>query len=216
MEINMMKEFNLEAFKSGQNALDRDGNVLYFVGLTKNPNYPVCACIESTSQARLFTTNGTEYATVCSNRDLVAMVSRHAELKKTWKEGDVWQVRENHIPWSTISHEPAWDEETDYRLHPHNDLIKAHKKGAKIEVFSYDGVSPEPYWYNDPNPAWDEHLQYRIKPTTKTVYEWLYKYPRDKDWKLALRLLTQDVIAAESQQYGFAYKKTGRSWEVEA
>lgn len=107
---------------------------------------------------------------------------------------------------------PSWDEKLDYRLHPHNDLIKAWKKGAKIEKLA--GESGKGY-VDDLNPTWDEHGCYRIRPElqTKTVYEWLLKGSKANHWHIEDMLMTEEEVTLYFS--GFARKKTGRSWEVE-
>jgi hypothetical protein len=104
--------------------------------------------------------------------------------------------------------EPCWDESTIYRLHPHNDLIQAHRNGAKIQVCSngeWVDIELEPYWYED--------AQYRIKPSTKIVYEWMYKPKSGNNWFIAYMLMDEKLAKVELTKY--EYRKTGRTWEVE-
>jgi hypothetical protein len=101
--------------------------------------------------------------------------------------------------------EPAWDERITYRLHPHNDLIQAHKNGAKIQAYVCGD------WVEEPYPDWYEDTQYRVKPDTKTVHEWMFK--GDDGWGVISALMSERE--AEKCFAGHEYRKTGRAWEVE-
>ena len=66
---------------------------------------------------------------------------------------------------------PEWLEDYDYRLHPHNDLIKAYKKGAKIEC-----KHKNKEWRDassDDIRSWYEDAEYRIKPEPPKPREWM-------------------------------------------
>ena len=131
-----MNGFDLEAFKQGVNALDREGNEWRYVGtLTGNDiDHPIAAQkIGDLFDLETFTNNGFSVIGNTSPSDLVSMVSRHAELKKTYVEGDVWQHRPHESePWETLEQEPQWLDVFDYRIHPLNDFIKAHKADEKV------------------------------------------------------------------------------------
>ena len=155
-----MKPFNLEDFKKGQKALTRDGRVVTFVGVCDEcakqnkliVNMQGCASTDAYNLDGAFYTNKAQ-----SSYDLVSMVYRHQHLIDSYDPEDTWQVHTKQSgEWVTIE-EPDWDEDYDWRIHPHNDLIKAHKKGAKIEAYIVGN------WVEKPNPDWYEHIQYRIK-----------------------------------------------------
>jgi hypothetical protein len=116
------------------------------------------------------------------------------------------------MDWLNVTHclmpcEPAWKEDTQYRLHPHNDLIQAHHNDAEIQAYIRGN------WEKATNPTWAEDIQYRIKPATKIVYEWIYKTNFAMDWEIS------PVLKSEEEAKDFfdrcEYKKTGRSWEIE-
>ena len=137
-----MNGFDLEAFKQGVNALDREGNEWRYVGtLTGNDiDHPIAAQkIGDLFDLETFTNNGFSVIGNTSPSDLVSMVSRHAELKKTYVEGDVWQHRPHESePWETLEQEPQWLDVFDYRIHPLNDFIKAHKDGDLVMIWDCD------------------------------------------------------------------------------
>ena len=99
---------------------------------------------------------------------LTSTVNRHKELIDRYMVNNTYLIdsEEDEGGWRTLTKgvEPKWLPCRDYMLHPHNSLIIAHTKGARIQVFDIDGVSTEPYWYNDPNPTWDLSLLYRVHP----------------------------------------------------
>jgi hypothetical protein len=103
--------------------------------------------------------------------------------------------------------EPDWDERVTYRLHPHNELIQAHRNGAKIQAYIVGD------WIEEPNPDWYEDTKYRIKPKTKIIYEWMFKSKFKDKWMIEEILLDEEE--AKLCFAGLAYRKTGRSWEVE-
>jgi hypothetical protein len=140
----------------------------------------------------------------------------HQDLIDSYRTGQAWQYLEPHMDGlykdcksCSTWIEPSWNTRNKYRLHPHNDLIQAYRNGAKIQVYSNNewiDIELEPYWYED--------SQYRIKPAVKVVYEWLYKTNFSNDWEIS------PVLKSEEEAKDFfdrcKYKKTGRSWEVEA
>lgn len=198
-----MKPFDLEAFKAGQKALTRDGRVVTFVAICDTCEYRerMVVKIDGLSHVSAYPIDG-----ICFNQKmhLVSMVSRRQALIDSYDPEDTWQVY-NYGEWSTLKVEPEWHEELSYRLHPHNDLIKAWKKGAKIEVFSHDGVADEQYWYPAPNPSWDENVSYRIK--SEPVIHCLAYNLNDNN-----HLLTPYVMTIEkAQKYGY---KIIQEWEV--
>jgi hypothetical protein len=150
------------------------------------------------------------------NRDIWEEVKPrhvHQDLIDSYQDGQVWQYRHNvNANWLNLSNhltswQPDWKEDTQYRLHPYNDLIQAHNSGAKIEYYVRGD------WVVDTDPDWYEDIQYRIKPNTKTVYEWLYKTNFTSNWEIS------PVLKSEEEAKDFfdrcKYKKTGREFEVE-
>jgi hypothetical protein len=138
----------------------------------------------------------------------------HQDLIDSYQDGQVWQYRHNtNANWLDLSNhltswQPDWDENTQYRLHPHNDMIQAHRSGAKIQAH----ILGE--WVEATNPNWNEDVQYRIKPATKVLHEWMYKARFSKKMLVETLLMTEEEAkeAFDDQPY----QKTGRSWEVEA
>jgi hypothetical protein len=137
----------------------------------------------------------------------------HQDLIDSYQDGQVWQYRHNiNAKWLNLSNhltswQPDWEEDTQYRLHPHNDLIQAHRNGAKIQA--YIGGD----WIEEPNPDWYEDTEYRIKPATKTIYEWMFKPKLSNDWVITSALMSEEE--AKGPFVECEYHKTGRSWEVE-
>jgi hypothetical protein len=138
----------------------------------------------------------------------------HQDLIDSYQDGQVWQYRHNiNADWLDLSNhltswQPDWKEDTQYRLHPHNDLIQAYHNGAKIQVYSnseWVDIELEPYWH--------EASQYRIKPLTKIVYEWA----AETGFSHRLMIIPLLMSEEEASEYfhGRKYRKTGRSWEVE-
>jgi hypothetical protein len=138
----------------------------------------------------------------------------HQHLIDSYIPGQAWQCmpagastycdRNIHGVWV----EPVWNESTAYRLHPHNDLIQAHRNGAKIQAHICGD------WVEEPKPDWYEDTEYRIKPATETVYEWMCKPKSGHTWALEELLMGEE----EAEKYYYPdhdYRKTGRSWEVE-
>jgi hypothetical protein len=140
----------------------------------------------------------------------------HQDLIDSYKEGQAWQYKgatKNTSFWSDSIDdagdwcEPSWLSSVQYRLHPYNDLIQAHRNGAKIQAY----ICGE--WVEEPNPDWYEDTEYRIKPSTKIVYEWMYKPKSSNNWFIAYMLMDEKLAKVELVKY--EYRKTGRAWEVE-
>jgi hypothetical protein len=139
----------------------------------------------------------------------------HQDLIDNYVKGQAWQYLEPHMDGlykdcksCSTWIEPSWNTRNKYRLHPHNDLIQAHRNGAKIQVYSHGewvDIELEPYWY--------EASQYRIKPLTKTIYEWMYKHKSNNNWFIMQMMMDEERAKAELAKY--EYCKTGRSWEIE-
>ncbi len=209
--------FNLDAFKAGQKALTRDGRTATFIGICEGCEEfsRLLVLLEGDDQVMFFSLNGKfEQSTGTYNEtryDLVSMVSRHQRLIDSYDPEDTWQwSRIGKNAWAADA-TPSWDEKLDYRLHPHNDLIKAWKKGAKIEKLA--GEFGKGY-VDDLNPTWEEYGCYRIKPepTTKTVYEWMYMLQGMKHFEF---IAFADGDTIEYDEPPMFAMKTGRSWEVE-
>jgi hypothetical protein len=136
----------------------------------------------------------------------------HQDLIDSYQEGQLWQFkRPNQKDWDNVLiSKPRWCPSSNYRLHPHDGLIQAHSRGAKIQVYSNDE------WVDiELEPCWHEASQYRIKPLTKTVYEWMFIPKLGNTWELEEKLMSEE----ESNKYygtSYDYRKTGRSWEVGA
>ena len=154
----MNKPFDLEAFKAGQKALTRDGRVATFVGFCKECdfNFKVMVHIENDGRCFPYKADGV-FFNINDNMNLVSMISQHQELIDNYNPEDTWQIKIDNI-WCKI-YEPEWFEDYEYRLHPHNDLIKAFKHGAKIQFLNYYRE-----WEDCKDPSWSEYAQYRIKP----------------------------------------------------
>jgi hypothetical protein len=205
-----MKPFNLEAFKQGQKALTRDGRVATFIGVCEDcrADEQLIYTLKELTYAFIVTTTLTGmygYGDDELDFDLVSMASRHRHLINT-RDWDDTYLMSTDSGWMMIN-EPSWSESIDYKLHPHNDLIKAHKKGAKIESY----IVGE--WIEEPTINWYADTQYRIKPepTTKTIYEWMFNDA--VNWNISDHLRTEEDA---QKAFGlFKYKKTGRSWEVD-
>jgi hypothetical protein len=139
----------------------------------------------------------------------------HQDLMDSYQDGQAWQYRiDDGADWlnlftSVVYQKPAWKEYIQYRLHPHNDLIQAHRNGSKIQVYSngeWVDIELEPYWC--------EASQYRVKSATKTVYEWLFRAKGSTRWMIREVMLDEE----EAAEYfnGHECRKTGREFEVEA
>jgi hypothetical protein len=136
----------------------------------------------------------------------------HQDLIDSYQEGQLWQYRYNvdadwlNITYPSIPCEPDWKEDTQYRLHLYNDLIKAYRNGSEIQVNNHGK------WVDTKDPAWYTTCEYRIKPETGTVYEWMFK-TKGGDWLIHTSLMTEGD--AKKRIICVEYRKTGRSWEVE-
>ena len=209
----MSKSFNLEAFKNGKKAITRSGRVATFVGICNEcrASNRLVAHIQGYDSVFTYFASGVypDEDNRYSMYDLVSMVSRHQHLIDSYDPEDTWQFKKTiKKVWDTLQNtDPQWLEDYDYRLHPHNDLIKAWKKGAKIKAYIVGD------WVEEPNPDWYEDTKYRIKPSTKTVYEYIVKNAFGT-WSLHTALIEEDEAEDYFKQFkGFV--KTGRSWEVE-
>jgi hypothetical protein len=138
----------------------------------------------------------------------------HQDLIDSYQEGQAWQYRnDSDADWVDLStrfvyRRPAWKEYTQYRLHPHNELIQAHRNGAEIQVYSHGE------WVDiELEPCWHEGSQYRVKPATNIVYEWVAKSKFTHRWEIITLLLSEEE--AKEYFYGREYRKTGRSLEVD-
>jgi len=116
---------------------------------------------------------------------------QHAEAIKAWAAGAAIECRPvTPAPprsWSPVAM-PAWLPQYDYRVaepkpHPHQALIDAHAKGAKIEYLSK--VSSSCGWYPVADPLWADTDEYRIaKPKVKLKFRlYVCKYP-DFGWRV--------------------------------
>jgi hypothetical protein len=149
---------------------------------------------------------------LCQHTVVEEVKSRHVhqDLIDSYREGQLWQFKKpNQKDWDSILiSKPRWCPSFSYRLHPHDGLIQAHSRGAKIQVYSNDE------WVDiELEPCWHEDNQYRIKPATKVVYEWMFKPKTHLKWAITTLLMTEDEVKTHFVEY--AYQKTGRSWEVE-
>jgi hypothetical protein len=137
----------------------------------------------------------------------------HQDLIDSYQDGQVWQYRHNSkANWLDLSNhlmswQPDWDENTQYRLHPHNKFIQAYRNGAQIQVYNHGK------WVDIPDPSWHEDDQYRIKPATKIVYEWMFKSKFENKWMIEEVLLDEEEAKGHFEKH--EYRKTGREFEVE-
>lgn len=144
----------------------------------------------------------------------------HQDLIDSYQEGQAWQAyNKSNGEWYNLRKsntwlQPVWDANTEYRLHPHNEVIQAHRNGATIQCLDAEFTN----WQTIDSHAyiwWLEHIQYRVKPNTKTVYEWMYNAKYSKKWIIELMLMTEEEASNFYTNTDFEYKKTGRSFEVE-
>jgi hypothetical protein len=138
----------------------------------------------------------------------------HQNLIDSYQAGQVWQLSVPHMDGVYTDCKtngewvkPDWYAHSTYRLHPHNELIQAHRNGAKIQAYICGD------WIEEPHPDWYEDTQYRIKPATETLYEWMYKTLGESTWIIVPTLMTEDK--AKNHFDFLEHQKTGRSWEVE-
>ena len=182
-------------------------------------------------------------STLKTMEDYYVMVSRHQALIDAYDPEDTWQFCKQTTyygtDWETCTGTPEWNEDEQYRIHPHNDLIKAQRNGAIIEKWV---EAHRPCWFTCyGEPDWDERATYRVMPEvektaafmrgytntlkilnkqrgcktkakTKTVYEWMWKNTEGY-WLMADILSTEEE--ASNCYSAYEHKKTGRSWEVE-
>jgi hypothetical protein len=135
-----------------------------------------------------------------------------------FKQRQVWQFKQNRGDWKDCIHDktgvwfqPTWRTDVDYRLHPHNELIQAHRNGAEVQHYTHG--DDEYCWVDDPTPCWDTYLEYRIKPKQATLYEWMVR--KHGAWHVHSELCTEfEAPSVFSAGYIVEYRKTGRSWEL--
>lgn len=160
-----MKPFNLEAFKAGQKACLIEGKWFRY-GFTTSEGR---ICVEYEAALPLCDKVQVYHLETLKKAH---MVSRHQALIDSYDPEDTWQVHTKQSgTWVTIK-EPTWDEDYEWRLHPHNDLIKAYKKGAKIECKHKDKEWRDAS--SDDIRSWYEDAEYRIKPELEFTYP-IYK-----------------------------------------
>lgn len=144
--------FDLEKFKAGMKA--KWGNQLIKYTYTATNGF---ICFE-------FEAGDPSYLALEHLINAVTMVSRHQSLIDSYDPYDTWQIycpsTHKKGQWGECRQTPLWHEDCEYRIHPHNDLIKAWKKGEKIQM----SLSINEPFYDDHNPNWNEDNIYRIKP----------------------------------------------------
>lgn len=198
-----MKPFDLEAFKAGQKALTRDGRVATFIGVCEECSklYYLIIHIEGEKCTSVVQKSGTLFETATSAVDLVSMVSRHQALIDSYDPEDMWQVKIND-KWDNLHVKPLWAEEREYRLHPHNDLIKAYKKGAKIECKHKDKEWRDAS--SDDIRYWYEYAEYRIKPEPESTYP-IYKQSKFSGVVVEFTDLTTGKVLVDNDFYEVNY-----------
>lgn len=209
--------FNLERFKAGQKALTREGHVATFVGICEKCEnfYRLLVLIEGDDQVTSYSLNGEMHNCIgtysASRYDLVSMVSRHQHLIDSYDPEDTWQIKTNSGVWCNMGLDHLWTEERDYRLHPHNDLIKAYKKGAKIEC-KHKGDK----WRDassDDIRAWYEEAEYRIKQEPEFTYPIYKKHIGDIGLIVKFLSMTEGEIV-ENGKTGFIVGQLHNDWWV--
>lgn len=232
-----MKPFNLEAFKAGQKAI-------HVNSFSKD----TVSFLTVSSKGLIvfeYDSGVVSNSTLKTMEDYYVMVSRHQRLIESYDPEDTWQFYKQTTyygtDWETCTGTPEWNEDEQYRIHPHNDLIKAQRNGAIIEKWV---EAHRPCWFTCyGEPDWDEEATYRVMPKeektaafmrgynntlkilnkrrdcrtkgktkTKTVYEWMWKNTEGY-WLMADILSTEEEAA--NYYAAYEHKKTGRSWEVE-
>lgn len=145
--------FDLESFKNGQSAIGKDSVI------------PISFLAVSSHGYIIYEYESEGYDSSFGNSTLAhlnkwyVMVSRHQAFIDSYDPEDTWQSKHPCGEYFvTLTTQPDWDENFEYRIHPHNHLIKAHKKGAKIQVFC-DKLE----CFVDCTPFFDEDKVYRIK-----------------------------------------------------
>lgn len=77
---------------------------------------------------------------------------------------DTWQCRSAdrsiNDEFETIWSKPSFNPLFEYRLHPHNNEMKAHKKGAIIETLHHNNANA--FWCKVEKPSWTEGALYRV------------------------------------------------------
>lgn len=148
--------FDLEKFKAGQKAYIIEGKCFQYRFTTSEGRI----CVEYEKALPLCEKIQVYHLETLKKAH---MVSRHQYLIDNYDPEDTWQYKNMQFNpirrnWAICNGEPEWHEGLNYRLHPHNDTIKAWKKGAKIESYIVGD------WVEEPNPDWYGDTQYRIKP----------------------------------------------------
>lgn len=205
----MNKPFDLEAFKAGQKALTRYGRVATFVGICDGCTHAqkLFVFIAGHATVRSLLLNGKMYdGEETGVNDLVSMASRHQALIDSYDTEDTWKRKRKGVSfWEVYAtgQEPEWAEETYYELHKHNDLIKAWKRGAKIESY----ICGE--WIEEPTLDWYEDTKYRIKPEP-SIHCLVYDTKRfDFEQTTAVRARVVKKEVAEANGW-----KIIQEWEV--
>lgn len=205
----MNKPFNLEAFKQGQQALTRDGRTATFLAICADcsVDFRLILLLEGNHKPTTCGLDGrrTQSTTEIDDADLVSMVSRHQALIDAYNPEDTWQVHTKQSGvWITIK-EPDFDDTYEWRLRPHNDLIKAHEKGAKIETKNFYGN-----WVLVHDPDWCENKEYRIKPEP-VIYCLAYdakRFNHEQTRAVRARVVKKEIAEANGW-------KIIQEWEME-
>jgi hypothetical protein len=90
----------------------------------------------------------------------------HQDLINSYQEGQAWQYTLPHMDgiyrdckeygaWT----KPKWNEETTYRLHPHDKCIQAYRNSVTIQIYRFGRWIDLTF-----EPCWCEDSQFRIKP----------------------------------------------------
>ena len=147
----MNTPFDLEAFKAGQKAI-------HVNSFSKNTVSFLTVSSKGLIVFEYDDDGVVSNSTLKTMEDYYVMASRHQALIDAYDPEDTWQFNvKTYDEWFDIKGKPEWEEGREFRLHPHNDLIKAWKKGAKIEAYIVGD------WVEEPNPDWYEDTKYRIK-----------------------------------------------------
>lgn len=145
--------------------------------------------------------------------DTATMISRHQHLIDTYNPSNCYQCKyPDEDSWFDRC-DDQWLECLDYRIHPHNDLIKAWKKGAKILVESNErrlaGDTMFKRFVDDPHPTWDENKEYRIKlePTIHCLAYDAKRFNHEQTTAVRARVVKKEVAQANGL-------KIIQEWEV--
>lgn len=195
--------FNLEAFKAGQKAI-------HVNSFSKDT---VSFLTVSSKGLIVFEYDDgvVTISTLKTMEDCYVMVSRHQHLIDSYDPEDTWQIKTNSGVWCNMGLDHLWTEERDYRLHPHNDLIKAYKKGAKIEC-KHKGDK----WRDassDDIRAWYEEAEYRIKQEPEFTYPIYKKHIGDIGLIVKFLSMTEGEIV-ENGKTGFIVGQLHNDWWV--